>query len=378
MNINYRKISSTCGSIIIKSNRFLSPNRYILKYRQAHILFVSSLPVPLPLLQVKNINKTFPIHRNIFHLMSSSNPTRKAIDNVSFDLGQGEVLVIAGESGSGKTTLAKLIMGALIPDDGTISFEGNDIHSLKKRKTLYSMIQMIHQDPYSSLNPNIKIKDIVMEPLKIHENNLSRNEKDEKVRLALRRTRLEPVEEILEKYPTMLSGGQRQRVSIARSIVKIPKLIIADEPVSMLDISVRAEILSLLNELRKTLNISIIYITHDLATSRFIGDKIGIMFAGSIIEYGEIDEVLHNPLHPYTWMLLDAVTFSTNESKFYKSFDGINLSELPLKGCKFYNRCKLSFTDCINDLEQFDISKRHSVSCFYYRNQNINRNRNID
>ena len=333
---------------------------------------------PLPLLQVKNVNKTFPIHRNIFHLLSSSNPARKAIDNISFDLGQGEVLVIAGESGSGKTTLAKLIMGALIPDDGTISFEGNDIHSLKKRKALYSMIQMIHQDPYSSLNPNIKIKDIVMEPLKIHENNLSRNEKDEKVRLALRRTRLEPVEEILEKYPTMLSGGQRQRVSIARSIVKIPKLIIADEPVSMLDISVRAEILSLLNELRKTLNISIIYITHDLATSRFIGDKIGIMFAGSIIEYGEIDEVLHNPLHPYTWMLLDAVTFSTNESKFYKSFDGINLSELPLKGCKFYNRCKLSFTDCTNDLEQFDISKRHSVSCFYYRNQNINRNRNID
>ena len=217
-----------------------------------------------------------------------------------------------------------------------------------------------------------------MEPLKIHENKLSHNEKDEKVRLALRRTRLEPVEEILEKYPTMLSGGQRQRVSIARSIVKIPKLIIADEPVSMLDISVRAEILSLLNELRKTLNISIIYITHDLATSRFIGDKIGIMFAGSIIEYGNIDEVLHNPLHPYTWMLLDAVTFSTNESKFYKSFDGINLSELPLKGCKFYNRCKLSFADCTNDIKQFDISKRHSVSCFYYRNQSQSQSQNLN
>jgi peptide/nickel transport system ATP-binding protein len=146
----------------------------------------------------------------------------------------------------------------------------------------------------------------------------------------------------------------------------------------MLDISVRAEILSLLNELRKTLNISIIYITHDLATSRFIGDKIGIMFAGSIVEYGEIDEVLHNPLHPYTWMLLDAVTFSTDESRFYKSFGGINLSELPLKGCKFYNRCKLSFTDCTNDIEQFDISKRHSVSCFYYRNLNPNQNQNIN
>ena len=130
-----------------------------------------------PLLQVRNVNKTFPIHRNIFHISSSSNPARKAIDNVSFDLGQGEVLVIAGESGSGKTTLAKLIMGALIPDNGTISFEGNDVHSLKKRKAFYSMIQMIHQDPYSSLNPHIKIKDIVMEPLKIHENKLSSQRK---------------------------------------------------------------------------------------------------------------------------------------------------------------------------------------------------------
>lgn len=319
-------------------------------------------------LLLNNVNKSFPVHRNLFSIFSKSEHIRKVIDNISLEVGLGEVLVIAGESGSGKTTLAKLIMGSLTPDKGTIYFEGNDVQNLKKKKELYSMIQMIHQDPYSSLNPYLKVKDIVMEPLNIHDKGLSKEEKIEKVRIALRRTKLEPVDEFLDKYPTMLSGGQRQRVSIARSIVKIPKLIIADEPVSMLDISVRAEILSLLNDLRKSLNISIIYITHDLATSRFIGDKIGIMFAGSIVEYGDIDEVLHNPLHPYTWMLLDAVTFTSNESKFYKTYSGSNTSPLPLKGCKFYNRCKLSFGDCTNDIQQFNINNKHAVSCFYYKN----------
>ena len=320
-----------------------------------------------PFLLLKNVNKSFPVHRNLF---SKSNHIRKVIDNISLEIGAGEVMVLAGESGSGKTTLAKLIMGSLTPDNGTIYFEGNDVQVLKKKKKLYSLIQMIHQDPYSSLNPNLKVKDIVMEPLKIHDKESSKEEKIEKVRIALRRTKLEPVDEYLDKYPTMLSGGQRQRVSIARAIVKIPKLIIADEPVSMLDISVRAEILSLLNDLRKSLNISIIYITHDLATSRFIGDKLGIMFAGNIVEYGDIDEVLHNPLHPYTWMLLDAVTFTSNESKFYKTFSGPNISTaaLPLKGCKFYNRCKLSFDDCTHDIQQFNINNEHAVSCFYYKN----------
>lgn len=319
-------------------------------------------------LSLNNIDKSFSVNRNLFNIFSKPNHFRKVIDNISLEVGLGEVLVIAGESGSGKTTLAKLIMGSIVPDRGTIFFEGNDVQNLKKKKEYYSMIQMIHQDPYSSLNPYLKVKDIVMEPLKIHDKGLSKEEKIEKVRVALRRTKLEPVDEFLDKYPTMLSGGQRQRVSIARSIVKIPKLIIADEPVSMLDISVRAEILSLLNDLRKSLNISIIYITHDLATSRFIGDKIGIMFAGSIVEYGDIDEVLHNPLHPYTWMLLDAVTFTSNESKFYKTYSGSNISTLPLKGCKFYNHCKLSFDDCRNDIQQFNINNKHDVSCFYYKN----------
>jgi peptide/nickel transport system ATP-binding protein len=326
----------------------------------------------MSLLQLKHVKKYYSVKQNALKFFSPSIKIKKVIDDVSFDLDQGKVLVLAGESGSGKTTLAKLIIGSITPDSGEIFFLGQNINIFKKNKTFYSLIQMIHQDPYSSINPYLKIKDIVMEPLKIHDNNLSPTEKEKKVRTALSRTKLEPVEEFLEKYPDTLSGGQRQRVSIARAIVSSPRLIIADEPVSMLDVSIRAEILSLLNDLRNSLNISIIYITHDLATSRFIGDKIGIMFAGNLVEFGDIDEVLLNPLHPYTWMLLDAVNFSSlGSDTYYKNYDKTNLLNISDTGCKFYNRCKLSFKECTKDPQEYEISKKHCVSCFYYKNQQV-------
>ncbi|MBA3749427.1 MAG: ABC transporter ATP-binding protein [Nitrosopumilus sp.] len=326
----------------------------------------------MSLLQLKHVKKYYSVKQNALKFFSPVIKIKKVIDDVSFDLDQGKVLVLAGESGSGKTTLAKLIIGSITPDSGDIFFLGQDINIYKKNKTFYSLIHMIHQDPYSSINPYLKIKDIVMEPLKIHHSKLSFAEKEKKVKTALSRTKLEPVEEFLEKYPDMLSGGQRQRVSIARAIVSSPRLIIADEPVSMLDVSIRAEILSLLNDLRNSLNISIIYITHDLATSRFIGDKIGIMFAGNIVEFGDIDEVLLNPLHPYTWMLLDAVNFSSLGSDiYYKNYDKTNLLNISDTGCKFYNRCKLSFKECTNNPQEYEISKKHYVSCFNYKNQQV-------
>jgi peptide/nickel transport system ATP-binding protein len=323
----------------------------------------------MPLLQLKNVKKYYSIKQNALKYFSQSSKIKKVIDDVSFELDEGKVLVLAGESGAGKTTLARLILGAITPDSGDIYFLGKNINIFKKNKTFYSLIQMIHQDPYSSINPYLKIKDIVMEPLKIHNSNLKYIEKENRVRMALSDTKLEPVEEFLEKYPSMLSGGQRQRVSIARAIVSNPRLIIADEPVSMLDVSIRAEILSLLNDLRNSLNISIIYITHDLATSRFIGDSIGIMFSGHLVEFGDIDEVLLNPLHPYTWMLLDAVNFSSlGSSIYYKNYDKTNLFDIPITGCKFYNRCKLSLKECSNDPAEYKITKEHFVSCFHYKN----------
>ncbi len=329
----------------------------------------------MSLLELKHVKKYYSLKQNAFKFISPSKKIKKVIDDVSFELDQGEVLVLAGESGSGKTTLAKLIIGSITPDAGDIFFLGQNINISKKNKSFYSSIHLIHQDPYSSINPYLKIKDIVMEPLKIHNSNLSYAEKEKKVRIALSRTKLEPVDEFLEKYPNMLSGGQRQRVSIARAIVSIPRLIIADEPVSMLDVSIRAEILSLLNELRNSLNISIIYITHDLATSRFIGDKIGILFAGNLVEFGNLDDVLANPLHPYTWMLLDAVNFSSYGSNaYYKTPGQTNSFDIPSTGCKFYNSCKLSSKECKSDLQKYEISKKHFVSCFYYKNHDVNNN----
>ncbi len=326
----------------------------------------------MPLLQLKNVKKYYNIKQNAFKFSSSSTTIKKVIDDISFELHEGEVLVLAGESGSGKTTLAKLILGSISPDSGSIYFMDKDINSLKKNKTFYSLIHMIHQDPYSSINPYLRIKDIVMEPLKIHSKGLSDAEKEKKVKDALIKTKLEPVEDYLDKYPGMLSGGQRQRVSIARSIVSNPRLIIADEPVSMLDVSIRGEILSLLNDLRNSLNVSIIYITHDLATSRLIGDKIGIMFAGNLIEFGEIDTVLSNPLHPYTWMLLDAVKFSFEGSDvYYKKYDKIKLFDIPVNGCKFYNRCKLAFNECTSNPIEYKVTKDHFVSCFHYKDRQI-------
>ncbi len=348
---------------------------HIYKIRYGYRLYfisITSLVYLMSLLQLKHVKKYYSIKQNALKFFSSSLMIKKVIDDISFELDQGKVLVLAGESGSGKTTLARLIIGSIIPDSGDIFFLGQNINILKKNKTFYSLIQIIHQDPYSSINPYLKIKDIVMEPLKIHNGSLSYAEKEKKVRIALSKTKLEPVEEFLEKYPGMLSGGQRQRVSIARAIVSNPRLIIADEPVSMLDVSIRAEILSLLNDLRNSLNISIIYITHDLATSRFIGDKIGIMFAGNLVEFGDIDEVLLNPLHPYTLMLLDAVNFSSLGSDiYYKNYDKTNLLHIAVTGCKFSNRCKLSFKDCTNDPQEYKISKEHFVSCFYYKNKQI-------
>jgi peptide/nickel transport system ATP-binding protein len=263
------------------------------------------------ILQVRNLKKYFPIKKNLREIFRfADREYTKAVDNVSFGVEKGKVFVLAGESGSGKTTLARLILRAIEPDSGSIIFDEQDItrKTDSELREIRTKMQMIYQDPYTSLNPRMKIMDIVMEPLNIHDKNSSKSVRKEKVLKALDDVQLKPSEEIAQKVPHMLSGGQRQRVALARCLVLTSKLIIADEPVSMLDVSVRAEILELINNLKNRLKISVLYITHDLSTSRYIGDNIAIMHDGKILETGPIDEVLMHPRHPYTSALIGAIS----------------------------------------------------------------------
>ena len=256
------------------------------------------------LLRVENLCKNF-TKKSIFQ---SKSHTVTAVDNISFSLNQDEILAIAGQSGSGKSTIAKLILRAIEPNSGKIFFEGNEINNdTSTLKKLRMNCQMVYQDPYDSINPRMRIGDIVNEPLEIH-NIGTKESRHELVLNVLREVKLEPAEDMAKKYPHMLSGGQRQRVVIARALVVKPKIIIADEPVSMLDVSIRAEILELLNEIQKKNKISFIYITHDLATAKHFADRIIILYEGKIVETGNIKNVLAEPTHQYTKALIDAIS----------------------------------------------------------------------
>ena len=299
-------------------------------------------------------------------MFDSKSNTVKATDNVSFSLKEGEVMVLAGESGSGKSTIAKLILKSIEPDAGKIFFDGHEIGNQRENlKKIRMNCQMIHQDPYDSINPRMKIEDIVSEPLEIHEIG-NRDGRFKRVIEVLKEVKLEPAEEIAKRFPHMLSGGQRQRVVLARALALKPRIILADEPVSMLDVSIRAEMLELMQDLRKKYSISFIYITHDLATARHFGQKIGILFRGKIVEIGNIDKILTTPKHPYTQALLDAISepdpnnlHMDRKIRINESTDGD--SE---QGCRFRARCPYAIEKCKEEPSLEKIDDKHHVACF--------------
>ena len=313
------------------------------------------------ILKVEGLSKQF-TKKNLF---GSKTSVVKAVENVTFTLHDDEVLVIAGESGSGKSTIAKLILRAIIPDSGKVIFDGEEVtdnaNSIKK---IRMNCQMVHQDPYDSINPRMRVRDIVSEPLEIH--NVGDTMERKKIVLdALQEVKLEPSEEIANKYPHMLSGGQRQRVVLARALVLRPKIIIADEPVSMLDVSIRAEILDLMKNIQKKNNISFIYITHDLATARHFGQEIIILYLGKIMETGSINKVLLEPRHPYTQALIDAIS-EPDPSNLYKE-KVIRINE-PLdidfySGCRFRARCPYAIEKCEN-IPSLETHDGRNVACF--------------
>jgi len=289
----------------------------------------------------------------------------KAVEDVSFSLHNDEVLVIAGESGSGKSTIAKLILGAITPDSGKVIFQGEEIkNNTNSLMRIRMHCQMVHQDPYDSINPRMKVRDIVSEPLEIH--NISRDSEREKIVLdTLREVKLEPAEEIANKYPHMLSGGQRQRVVLARALILRPKIIIADEPVSMLDVSIRAEVLELMKTIQKKNNISFIYITHDLATARYFGDRIIILYLGKIMEFGPINQVLLEPRHPYTQALIDAISEPDPDNLYKEKIIRINepLDIDFYSGCRFLARCPYAIKKC-KDVPMLETRDGRNVACF--------------
>lgn len=299
----------------------------------------------------------------------------KAVDGVSIDIPRGRTLALVGESGSGKTSLGRAILRLTESEGGTIFFDGSDIGALSRRemKEFRRKAQAIFQDPYSTISPYMSVYEIIEEPLVIH-NMGGRAERRKAVYEAIEMVKLEPAAEFIGKYPHNLSGGQRQRVSIARAMVLEPEFVVADEPVSMVDASNRAEILTLLREIQRTKNVTFLYITHDIANARHFSDEIGVMYLGTIVEQGTSAQVIDTPLHPYTKGLIAAVPEPDPENR--KRMRPVITGELPSaarvpSGCPFHPRCRHMIEGTCETVrpQMRDMGDGHLVACHLYKDK---------
>ncbi len=323
------------------------------------------------ILDVENLVKHFPLRRGIAQSLRGE-PERavKAVDGVSFNVKKGELFGVVGESGCGKTTMGRTILRLLEPTGGRVTFEDIDVTSLsaEQLKQLRTRMQIIFQDPYESMNPRLDVHRIIAEPLRIQ--GMVSNSKDAipYIEKALEDVEMTPPEEYLYRYPHELSGGQRQRIAVARALVLDPEFIVADEPVSMLDVSIRGEILNLMLNLSRERGVTFLYITHDLATARHICDRIAVMYLGKMVEKGPTDNLVKHPLHPYTRALIGAVFVPDPKRKgFGKVLKGEVPSPVdPPSGCRLHPRCPVAQDICKEvEPELVAVDDNHMVACHF-------------
>ena len=319
-------------------------------------------------IRLENVVKDFTIRTGAF----KKPKTNRALDRVNVTLFKGEILGIVGESGSGKTTLGLVMLGLSSKDSGKIFFEGKNIDDLSKSqiKEFRLKSQMIFQDPFESLNPMLTVSEAVLTPLLIIRDKMTKDERMEKVIDALNNAGLQPGEEYLSKIPSELSGGQRQRVGIARALINKPSFIVADEPVSMLDVSIRADILNLLKEQAKNKQVSMIFISHDIIITRYIADRILVMHLGQVVEIGSGKSIVENPKHPYTVLLLKSIPESADKSvvpideQVEYNVDVVNSGK---DECSFVSKCPFAMEICSNQRPAMrEIETDHFVACHLF------------
>jgi peptide/nickel transport system ATP-binding protein len=321
-----------------------------------------------PLLELKQVTKVYKTGGNLLH-----KPRRVgALAGVSFTLEQGEILAIVGESGCGKTTVGKMITGLLPPTTGKIFYKGTDIYALRgeAHSNYRKGVQMVHQDSYAALNPSRTIFQSLSEPLLLHHISKNMDQAREKLHELLLMVGLVPPEQFLIKYPHQLSGGQRQRLLLARALSVQPDLIVADEPVSMVDVSLRISLLDLMSEMNRRFNIAFIYITHDLATARYIAShgRIAVMYPGKVVETGNLNQVLADPRHPYLQALLEAVPIpNPNIARRIKELPlkSLEMPDLsnPPTGCRFHPRCLYAESICEHEEPLLREAGGHRIAC---------------
>ena len=318
------------------------------------------------LLRVRNLTRSFPVQGGFFNRIVNH---VRAVDGISFEIKRAQTLALIGESGCGKTTVAKLILRLMEPDSGEVQFDGKQVldFDAAQLRALRGRIQMIYQDPYSSLNPRMKVKDIIAEPLKIHYmQELSAIEIQDRVVDLIERVGMHQND--LGKYPHMFSGGQRQRIGIARALILQPQLLVLDEPTSALDVSIQAKLLKLLLQLQREMQLTFLFISHDMRVIHLIADEVAVMYLGKIVEYGSVDEVFSNPRHPYTQALLAAMPTPDPRKRLdrlvqLKGEVG-DPSNIP-SGCPFWPRCPQKIGEVCESTppQLLPVNRTTTVSC---------------